>query len=85
MREVLVVPTGDREHADEIEDDRDRDGSPTPSNPNDPQAHAMDYDERDAPEPVHLRWALHIHVFEACPGIKPAEYREQAILGFPRG
>src|SRR5215217_2686727 len=54
MREVSVVPTCDGKHPDEIECGRHRDRSPAPAHPDNAQTHAVNGDERNAAEPIHL-------------------------------
>src|SRR5712664_3191630 len=54
MRKIAMIESGNREHPDEIEGNRDSNRDRTPSHPDDSEAHQMDCDERDASEPVGL-------------------------------
>lgn len=67
MSEVSMIPACDGKHAQEIKGDRYGDGHPTPANPDDAEAHQMNRNEWDAAEPIDLRWALHLCLFETGP------------------
>jgi hypothetical protein len=58
MRKIAVIKSGNREHPDEVERDRDSDCHRTPSHPDYSEAHQMDRDERDASKPVGLLWTV---------------------------
>src|SRR5512145_1649312 len=76
MRKIAVIPPGDGEHPDEIEDRCHPDGGPTPSHPEHPQTHEMDGDNGHATQPVDSRRALHLHMLQARPGIDPPQDRQ---------
>src|SRR6266542_3685699 len=84
MGEISVIPPRNREHSDKVECDGHGHGGPTPSHPNNTQAHGMDGDDGDTTEPVHFWWSLDLHMFKSGPGVDPAKEGEEEILRFRR-
>ena len=50
---IAVVERGDGEHPDQIQSRRRPDCRPAPPDPDDSEAHAVQDDERNDPQPVH--------------------------------
>src|SRR5512144_2075144 len=84
MREVSVIPAGDRKHPDEIKRDGHGYGSPTGTDPDDAQAHRMDGNNRNTTKPIHLRDAIGFHVFESGPRIEPSQEGQPEVSSLGR-
>jgi hypothetical protein len=72
MRKIPMIPTGNREHPNEVKRDGNRHSGPTGAYPDDTQAHHMDGDDGDAAKPVHLGDAIGFHILKAGPGVEPS-------------
>ena len=79
-----MIPTGDREHPDEIKRDGNGYSGPTGTDPDDAQAHRMDGNNRNTTEPVHLGDSIRFHMFEAGPRIKPPQKGKPEVLSLGR-